>query len=372
MNELPVTKHQWVSPHPSQRVVVAMSGGVDSSVVAAILQQQGYEVVGVTLQMHPRHALMQGQSGCGSDSITRARTIAAQLAIPHYVVDCVSEFEQQVLQPAWREYAHGRTPSPCLRCNERIKFGMLLDWAKQIGAASVATGHYARTAQTDQGEIMLLRGLDPDKDQSYFLAGLNDQQLNTVLFPLGSLTKSEVRQHGRNLDLASAETQDSQDACLAGPNQSFAELLRQRFGDHPRPGLVINQTGQVVGQHTGIHHFTVGQRKGLDLQTTSRHWVTQVRADDAAVVVSDDPQALESRHLVVADLNWLIPEPQRFHRPCEVQIRYRHQPQTAVLSRQSDGRVLVEFDQPVRAVTPGQAAVFYDGPRVLGRGWIES
>lgn len=356
----------------SQCVVVAMSGGVDSSVAAALLKEAGNEVIGVTLRLQECREAPGSRSCCGVDGIARARAVAEQLGIPHHVLDCVREFEREVLRPAWNEYAQGRTPNPCLLCNERIKFGTLLAWSRRLGASLLATGHYARVEMTLPGGPGLLRGADPAKDQSYFLAGLDKSQLASVVLPIGHLHKQKVRELAQSRGLSTAETHDSQDACLVGPDQSFAQVLQQRFGEACRPGPIVDEAGQVLGRHPGIHLFTVGQRRGLQLSSTCRRWVKAVRAEDAAIVVTDDAAALLGDRLVVTGMHWIGAAPDDGARTCEVQIRYRHAAEPARIENRKDGSVAVAFRRPVRSITPGQAAVFYDGNRVLGRGWIDA
>lgn len=356
----------------AQRVVVAMSGGVDSSVAAALLKEAGNEVIGVTLKLQECHEAQGSRSCCGVDGVARARAVAGQLGIPHYVLDCVREFEREVLRPAWNEYAVGRTPSPCLLCNERIKFGLLNEWARRIGVDCVATGHYALVEQSADGGPVLLRGLDPGKDQSYFLAGLDKEQLAALVFPVGHLNKAAVRELGRSLGLSTAETHDSQDACLVGPDQSFAEMLRERFSAASRQGTIVDEAGDVLGQHRGIHHFTVGQRRGLGVSSTSRRWVKEVRAAEGVVVVTDREDALLSQQLMAAGMSWLAPRPPEGSvLECMVQVRYRHAATRASVSCRPNGTVAVTFREPVRAITPGQAAVLYVDNQVLGRGWID-
>lgn len=354
----------------SARVAVAMSGGVDSSVAAALLKQQGLDVVGVTLKLQECSEVGGSLSCCGADGAVRARSVAAELGIPHYVLESVREFEREVLRPAWEDYAAGRTPSPCLLCNERIKFGLLLAWARRIGAGRVATGHYARIELSAEGEPMLLRGVDPEKDQSYFLAGLNCEQLSSVLFPLGGMDKAAVRRLGRSLGLATAGTPESQDACLTGPGESFAEVLRQRFSGDATPGDVVDEAGKVLGRHPGIHHFTVGQRRGLAVPSRSRRWVKNLRPEDGTVVVTDREDHLYSTSFDVIATNWLVPLAEGETLECDVKIRYSHPATAATVRGGGAASASVTVHQAVRAVTPGQAAVFYRGSRVLGRGWI--
>ncbi|MDD5305769.1 MAG: tRNA 2-thiouridine(34) synthase MnmA [Deltaproteobacteria bacterium] len=353
-------------------IAVAMSGGVDSSVAAALLRDEGHQVFGVTLKLRECHEARGSRSCCGVDGIARARAIAGQLGIPHYVVDCVREFDEHVLRPAWDAYSNGRTPSPCLPCNEHIKFGVLLSWARQLGVSRLATGHYARLTIDARGRPSLLRGQDPDKDQSYFLAGLTELQLGAVLFPVGHLRKQEVRDLARTMGLSNADARDSQDACLVGPDQSFAEMLLERFGGESRSGLIVDDEGHVLGRHPGIHHFTVGQRKGLLVPSTGRLWVKAIRAEDGAIVVTGDEGDLYEDHLVATGVSWLGEAPCERGTDCDVQVRYRHVAEAAHIEASGDGTVSVVFRRPVRAITPGQAAVFYDGARVLGRGWIQA
>lgn len=355
-----------------RRIVVAMSGGVDSSVAAALLRKEGHQLIGVTLRLQKCHEARAGRSCCGSDGIVRARAVAEQLGIRHYVLDCVREFQEQVLRPAWDEYAGGRTPSPCLLCNERVKFGSLLRWARDLGASLLATGHYARVTTDVQDAPSLMRGVDPGKDQSYFLAGLTPEQVTSAVFPIGHLRKQEVRELARMMSLPNAEAADSQDACLTAPDQSFGEMLRRRFRAESKTGVVVDDTGRVLGRHAGIHRYTVGQRRRLAIQSAARHWVKAIRADDGSLVVTDDERELYSGSLTASGVNWLNEPRSGQSARCCVQVRYRHPPEPATVARTGRDTVRLVFDRPVRAAAPGQAAVLYDGNRVLGRGWIEA
>lgn len=359
-------------PRVSRRVVVALSGGVDSSVAAALVLERGDDAIGVTLQLRRCEEAGAGRSCCGLDGIARARAVAGCLGIPHYAVDCATEFEDRVLRPAWHEYARGRTPSPCLPCNRHIKFGMLRAWARRAGASTVVTGHYARIRQVPGEGPGLFRALDRDRDQSYFLASLPREALEAVAFPLGAMTKPEVRALASRMGLPTTGTPDSQDACLTAPGQSFPEMLRARFGGDPCPGPVVDERGQVLGRHPGIHDFTVGQRKGMGIPSGGRLWVRAIRAEDATIVVTDRSEGLDVRGMRVQEVNWLVATPAGCARACEVQVRSRHAAEPATIEVCDDGAVRATFARPVRAVAPGQAAVFYDGDRVLGQGWIDA
>jgi tRNA-specific 2-thiouridylase len=354
----------------SDPVVVAMSGGVDSSVAAALLAEAGHTLVGVTLKLHDRGDAAGGGSGCGADASSRAREVAGRLGFPHHVLDCKRDFETLVLLPAWQEYAAGRTPSPCLLCNERVKFGVLLDWAARSGIPRLATGHYARIERDTEGRPSLLRGCDNAKDQSYFLAGLTAAQLERALFPLGHLRKPEVRALARRYGLPTADTPESQDACLVAPGESFAEMLRQRFHAAAQPGEIVDDDGHVVGEHAGVHLFTVGQRKGLPAGAPARRWVRAVSAESGQVTVTSDPAKILGAELVARDVSWSTGELPEEWLACSVQVRYRHASEPAKVRKLGEDGLAVRLEKPAKAITPGQAAVFYDGDRVLGRGWI--
>jgi tRNA-specific 2-thiouridylase len=357
------------------RVAVAMSGGVDSSVAAALLLEAGYEVIGATLRLRPCREARETRSCCGFNGVTNARSVAGHLGIPHYIIECTEAFEHKVLRPAWDEYARGRTPSPCLPCNELIKFGRLLEWTRQIGVPRVATGHYARVVADPDGRPTLLRAADAAKDQTYFLAGLDAATLRAALFPLGEMTKPEVRANARRLGLPTAESPESQDACFVdlGPDAlPFAEMLRSRFEAEPRAGRIVDTAGRTVGEHRGVHLFTVGQRRGLGLRTARRYWVAAIDAATATVVVTDDVIEIDRRRFVARHTTWIDGHALAGPRRCHVQVRSQHAGIDATVAPldEGPGAVTVECDEPVRAITPGQAAVFFDGQRVLGRGWI--
>jgi len=349
------------------RIVVAMSGGVDSSVVAALLKRQGHALIGVTLQLRPCDDRMSSRSCCSMDAINQARAVAGALDIPHYVLDCRADFEERVLRPAWAEYQAGRTPSPCLHCNKEIKFGMLLAHARRLGADRIASGHYARLLH-EGSEPALLRGLDRQKDQSYFLSGLETEALKHLLLPLGGFTKAQVREMAREMELPTAERQESQDACLVYEGLSFPESLRQRYGTETHAGNFVDPSGRILGPHQGLHHYTIGQRRGLGIALGRPAHVVGLRAQDASVVLSTEPQDLLAPGLRANGVHWYASPPER----CEVQIRSRHTAAPAHLEHLGPTETLVHFDTPQSAVTPGQAVAFYEGQRVLGGGWIEA
>lgn len=352
-------------------VIVAMSGGVDSSVAAGLLRQQGYGVIGATLRLRPGTEGANVKWCCGAGAEEQSRAVAGVLGIRHYVIEASDAFESSVLRPSWAEYDRGRTPSPCILCNERIKIRILLDLARKVGAAKVATGHYARIERERGSQRpVLLRGLDRQKDQSYFLFSLTPAQLRSTLFPLGGLTKPEVRDLARGMGFANAERLESQDACFVLRESGFAEALRLKFRAAPRPGDVVDDTGRKLGEHRGIHRYTVGQRKGLGIALGRRAYVSRIDAETAQVVLSHTVEALESPSLRAADPVWtggvIPPLPVR----CQAQIRYRHAPVRAEASLNPDGSLVVTFDEPQKAIAPGQAVVLYDGDRVLGGAWI--
>lgn len=346
-------------------VAVAMSGGVDSSVAAAMLLERGVPVIGLNLRLR---RCDPSRSGCGAEGEQRARATAAALGIPLHVVDAASAFEAEVLKVAWDEYARGRTPSPCLLCNERLKFGLLLRRARELGATRLATGHYARVEHA-AGRVDLLRASERARDQSYFLARLSQEQLMAAVFPLGALTKAEVRARATALALPAAEARDSQDACLVKDGETFAECLRELFGVRVPGGDMVDRSGRVLGRHDGIHRFTIGQRHRLPRAATHRRcWVVDIRPEPPQVVLSENESDLLSCHFSVRKAVWQPGVPEECQ--CHVQVRSRQDPAPCRLVRNGD-EARVELDAPLRAVTAGQAAVFYERERVLGSGWID-
>ena len=354
-----------------KRIVVAMSGGVDSSVAAGLLLEQRFEVVGVTLQLQACEETADGKSCCGTDAIAQARAAAGRLGINHYVLDYCQYFENTVLIPSWEEYARGRTPNPCVICNENIKFGMLLDHARALGADKLATGHYARIGTRKNGAPFLRRGADGRKDQSYFLFSILPDRLSEVMFPIGGFTKEAVRSEARRLGLPNADREESQDVCFASRETSYPEGLRRRFHKVAAPGPLIDEEGRCLGMHKGIHQFTIGQRRGLGVAMGSPAWVKSIDPEIAAVFLTTRKEALTAKGLVATGVRWTAFVPRFKRLRCSIQVRYNQTPAPATVELVGDATATVWFDRPMRAVTPGQAVVFFHRDRVLGGGWIE-
>lgn len=359
-------------PRRPRRLAAAMSGGVDSTVAAYLAREAGIQVVGVTLRLGLRGAETGGMTGasCGDESGDAAREAAGRLDIPHHVLDLEEDFRRIVLSPAWEEYARGRTPNPCVLCNRHLKFGRLLDYAREIGADGILTGHYARVLPEEEGGFGLHRGLDPKKDQSYFLFGLEREALERCFFPLGGILKAETREIARGLGLAAAERRESQDACFGIAGESFPESLRRALGAPARPGVFVDPDGKVLGRHGGAHAYTLGQRRGLGVPLGVRGWVSRIEPDTGKVVISTDANALLSRELTAEGALWLQPVEEGSSFEALVAVRYSHPAAPARVKILPGGRFTAQFVRPVRAVTPGQAAVAYQGDRVLGGGWI--
>jgi tRNA-specific 2-thiouridylase len=349
----------------SRRVLVALSGGVDSAVAAALLQQEGCEVIGVTLRLRPCDRPGAERSCCGIGAVEQARAVAGRLGIHHFVLDCRQMFSERVLRPAWEEYHRGRTPNPCIRCNAEIKFGLLLERARALGAAAVATGHHARIEPLPGGGWALRRGVDPRKDQSYFLYAVPPGRWPEILFPVGRMTKEEVRRRARELGLPNAERPESQDACLGVGPSGFAEALRELFGGPARAGRLCTTDGRVLGEHQGIHRFTIGQRRGLGVALGKPAYVVRIEEQTGDVVLSCDPQHLLAQGLLAEQACWQLPPPASGF-AAEVQIRHAHRAVPAWITPGAGGVIHVAFEQPQRAVAPGQAAVLYQGDRLLG------
>ncbi|MGO8983449.1 MAG: tRNA 2-thiouridine(34) synthase MnmA [Terriglobales bacterium] len=373
----------------NETIAVAMSGGVDSSTVAAMLRAEGCNVIGLTMQLWNQRRLaghagmpesVQGRC-CSIDDVYDARRVAETLGIPYYVVNHEERFERDVVRPFVEEYLAGRTPIPCSLCNNHLKFDQLLIVARQIGADKVATGHYAQVEFDERiGRWLLKRPADRSKDQTYFLFGLTQEQLSRTLFPLGGMTKPEVRDLARQHKLVIAEKPDSQEICFVpgGDYKAFLEAYLNEQGEWPDTiagrgvaGEMVTTDGKVIGEHSGVHNFTVGQRKGLGVATGSPLYVIQIKNDTRQVVVGKNEE-LYSRTLRAHRVNLIstaeVLEPMQV----TVKIRHKHQPAAAVIQSCGRDEILVTFDEPQRAISPGQAAVFYDGDRVIGGGWIEN
>lgn len=352
------------------RVVVAMSGGVDSSAAAALLVEAGHDVVGVSMQLYDQES-GSGRFGscCTLDDLHDARRVAQQLDIPHYMINLERQFEEHVIGDFVREYAAGRTPIPCAHCNSDLKFAAVLDRARGFGAAAVATGHYARITCDGDGRFRLLRGADPAKDQSYFLFGLTQAQLASTLFPVGHLTKVEVRQVAAARGLPVADKRESQEICFV-PDGDYAAVVDRYLTGH-RGGLLVDVRGRVVGRHEGVHHFTIGQRKGLGIATGEALYVVAIDAGQQVVTVGPK-SALEATSLTASRVSWTQGAPAEIRRRVSAQIRHRHEAAAGWVEMLENGRVRLDFDEPQIAITPGQAVVWYDGDEVLGGGWIDS
>jgi tRNA-uridine 2-sulfurtransferase len=357
------------------RIVVAMSGGVDSSVAAALLAREGHEVIGLSMQLydHSDREVRDGQvrfgSCCTIDDLHDARRVAARIGIPHYIVNFERQFADQVVSNFVREYVAGRTPIPCVHCNGDLKFATLAERAAALNAKYVATGHYARVERDPHtGAYRLLRGLDPAKDQSYFLFTLDQHQLAHAMFPVGALEKAAVREQARELGLPVSDKPDSHEICFVTDGDHAAFLERQ--GANVQPGQIRDVNGEVVGRHDGVHRFTVGQRKGLGLSSPIPLYVVGIDASARTVTVGPR-ESLERVSLQASGVNWIAGTPASDGTRVTARIRHRHREAAASVHPGPDATVEVTFDEPQHAVAPGQAVVFYQGESVLGGGWID-
>ncbi len=348
-----------------KRVLVAMSGGVDSSVAAALLHEAGHELVGVTLHLWDADGEQQVGRCCAPEDRDDARRTCEHLGIPHYVLDERDAFRKHVVAPFVTEYQAGRTPIPCVSCNRTVKLTYLAEVARRFDATHIATGHYARLARAENGQLRLLRGRDDDKDQSYFLFGLPQSTLERLLFPLGELHKPEVRDAGRRLGVPNADKPESQELCFV-PDGRVGDFIN-REGSATRAGDIVDPEGRVLGRHQGVANFTRGQRRGLGLGGGGTRYVLRIVPDTAEVIVGDESELYEQR-LRATDAHWVVDRPvERFQG--EVRIRYRHRGALADVTPKGDG-FEVHFNEPQRAITPGQAAVVYRGDEVIGGGFI--
>lgn len=355
-----------------KRVVVGMSGGVDSSVAAYLLKEQGYEVIGVTMQIWQDEAIdvVQSNGGCcGLSAVEDAGRVAEQLDIPHYVMNFKQEFKKQVIDYFVEEYLKGHTPNPCIACNRYVKWEALLKRSLEIGADYIATGHYARITRLPEGRLTIRNSVTAAKDQTYALYSLTQEQLARTLMPVGEYTKDQIREIAREQKLAVADKPDSQEICFV-PDDDYAGFIDREAGDRvPGPGNFVDRSGKVLGHHKGITHYTVGQRRGLELPMGERVFVTEIRPETDEVVVGSNQDVFCSE-LVCDRVNYMAIED--LSEPMQVwaKIRYNHGGEECVIEKLSDGKVRCRFARPVRAVTPGQAVVFYRDDYVLGGGTI--
>ena len=347
-------------PHGS-RILTAFSGGVDSSVAAALALRAGYQVVAVHMTLLPG----------GESARQKAAEAAERLGIELVHADCAEAFERNVLRPSWDMYKSGFTPNPCALCNPAVKFGSLMPLMEQYGCTAFATGHYAKVLDAPGGGTILARGSCREKDQSYFLFGLSQEQLAQVVFPLGGMVKSEVREIARELGLPNSESKESQDACFMPPDRTAAEFLHDHFGETvPGGTFAAASDGRIIGRHEGIFAYTIGQRKGTGVAMGVPAWVSRIDASENKVWLTTNPDDLLRDALVLPCAHWIAKPAEAVEFRAQVQIRYRSKPADASLLLSPNGVVFIRFDTPQRAVTPGQAAVIYDGEKLLGGGWI--
>ena len=351
---------------------VAMSGGVDSSVAALLLKEQGLEVIGISMKTHEGNGEEESRSKtcCAARDIQDARTVCQQLDIPFYPLNFKEEFQEGVMQYFVSEYSQGRTPNPCVPCNDRLKFDALLKKTKQLGAYYLATGHYVQRSRDRNGRYHLLRAKDLEKDQSYFLFGLNQQQLEHLLFPVGRYRKEEIRELARSAGLTTSEKPESQEICFVTSGH-YAEFIESRFPAYRREkGVIVDREGKVLGEHQGIHAYTVGQRKGLGVAAGERLYVTEILPEQNKIVLGSQ-EALFKNGVIVKGVRWVNREAIVSGMEIETRIRYRHPPTPSCVTLIDDSSVRVDFRKADGAITPGQAAVFYHGEELLGGGWIE-
>jgi tRNA-specific 2-thiouridylase len=353
-----------------KRVVVGMSGGVDSSATAALLLEQGYDVVGITLKLWPQDCVSRAEDKCcGPQAVSDARAVCHKLGIPYYLIDEAAEFQKHVIQYFADEYKAGRTPNPCVMCNQNLKFGRLIQRAGQLGAQYIATGHFARLEQAaDTGRILLKRGRDLRKDQSYFLFSLRQDQLARAMFPLGEKTKSDTREVARHCQLKTADKEESMEICFV-PDNDYGKFLQQARLAEKHRGEILDLQGRVLGYHDGVEFYTIGQRKGLRISSPNPLYVIELDPENNRVIVGDD-SALEEKAFAVDRCNWIPFDDPRAPFEATVKIRYNHPGAEAVITPLAEGKAKVELKASQRAITPGQAAVFYQDDLVLGGGWI--
>ncbi|HSA58747.1 MAG TPA: tRNA 2-thiouridine(34) synthase MnmA [bacterium] len=354
-------------------VVVAMSGGVDSSVAALLLKEQGMDVIGISMKTHEETsggACASSKTCCTASDLSDARRVCQILDIPFYAVNAVDEFHDKVVTYFAKEYGQGRTPNPCVMCNDHLKFGGLLKQARALGAYYLATGHYAQKVRDRNGKYRLVKAKDRDKDQTYFLFGLGQEELEHTLFPLGKYTKDEVREFARSAGLATAEKPESQEICFV-PDNDYAGFIEKKMPEfRGEPGAFVTEGGEEVGGHRGIHAYTIGQRRGLGVSAGERMYVKEIVPEENKVVLGLKDSLLKSG-LTAKDVKWVNRELASGGIEVEVKIRHRHAGVPGTLYLVDDHTVRVEFNKPEGPITPGQAAVIYHDDEVLGGGWIE-
>lgn len=361
-----------MSNHKKKRVVVAMSGGVDSSMAAVLLKQQGYEVIGISLKLwdyNEEGRTKTNKTCCSYRDIQDARRVCDRLEIPFYAFSYKKEFEKNVIQTFVSEYTQGRTPNPCILCNQHIKFDRLLEEAKKLGADYLATGHYARVEKDEKGAYRLLKGTDPLKDQSYVLFGLNQEILKKVLFPIGDYTKDQIRKIAEEFDLPTASKPESQDICFV-PDHDYAKFVAKYDTNFKAlPGNFVDVDGHVLGRHEGIHAYTVGQRRGLGIAGGERLYVTRIDVSKNEIELSTGEGASQDT-FIASRINWISPF-SLSALECGVKVRYQKDEILAIVEPQDETSAVIRLKNHYRGITPGQAAVFYRGNEVLGGGWIE-
>lgn len=354
-----------------EKVIIGMSGGVDSSVAAWLLKEQGYEVIGVTMQIwqdEEEEVLEENGGCCGLSAVEDARRTAQLLEIPHYVMNFKADFKRFVIDYFVSEYLEGRTPNPCIACNHYVKWEALLNRSLEIGADYIATGHYARIRQLENGRFCLTRSVTAAKDQTYALYNLTQEQLSHTLMPVGSYSKEEIRRMADQIGLSVADKPDSQEICFV-PDQDYAGFIERTTGAPSQTGNFVQADGTILGQHKGIIHYTIGQRRGLGLPMGRRVVVTEIRPETNEVVIGEQ-EDVWTDHLLADRLNWMSVPDLTEERSASAKIRYNHTGTPCTLQKTASDQVRVQFHEPVRAVTPGQAVVFYDGDCVLGGGTI--